>query len=115
MTTSTSSHHREITIQLLRKRSEHNDNILHNLEELALHQENLTAIGKSLQRICGKTLKILLLQNNVISSIGSDLRQCKSLEYLNFALNNLSTLSGMEGCESLTKLDLTLVRQELSP
>ena len=101
--------HREITIPLLRKRSEHNENILHNLEELALHQENLTAIGNALNRLCSKTLKILLLQNNVIGKIGSDLRLCQSLEYLNLALNNLTSIDGLSRCEKLNKLDLTLV------
>lgn len=100
---------REVTVQLLRKRSEHNDHILHNLEELALHQENLTSIGRVLSRICGKTLKILLLPNNVISSLGSDLKQCVALEYLNLALNNVRQISGLERCENLKKLDLTLV------
>ena len=99
---------REITLDLLRKRSEHNEHQLHNLEELALHQENLTHIGNALNRICGKTLKILLLQNNVIESIQNDLRQCRSLEYLNLALNNLTHVHGLQGCEFLNKLDLTL-------
>lgn len=29
------------------------------------------------------------------------------MEYLNLALNNIETVSGLENCESLRKLDLT--------
>ena len=31
----------------------------------------------------------------------------KELEYLNLALNNVSLIEGLDGCESLNKLDLT--------
>ena len=58
---------RIITLDLLRKRSEHNEGLVSSLEELALHQEELQSIGPILGRTCGKTLKILLLQNNVIN------------------------------------------------
>jgi len=64
-TTSVINSKRIITLALLRKRSEHNEGLVSSLEELALHQEELQSIGPILGRTCGKTLKILLLQNNV--------------------------------------------------
>ena len=40
--------------------------------------------------ICGKTLRILLLQNNVISKLQHlEMKYFKVLEYLNLALNNI--------------------------
>ncbi|KAL7469736.1 hypothetical protein ACHAXS_009997 [Conticribra weissflogii] len=100
---------RSITLPLLRKRSEHNDGLVSNLEELALHQEELQAIGPILGRTCGKTLKILLLPNNVIDRMDPrDLKLLKRLEYLNLALNNVRKIEGVGGMEWLRKLDLTL-------
>lgn len=32
----------------------------------------------------------------------------KCLKYLNLALNNIEIIEGLDGCESLEKLDLTL-------
>ncbi|KAL3756391.1 hypothetical protein ACHAWU_003464 [Discostella pseudostelligera] len=100
---------RIITLALLRKRSEHNEGLVSSLEELALHQEELQSIGPILGRTCGKTLKILLLQNNVIERmIPSELKLFRSLEYLNLALNNITKIEGIGGMEWLRKLDLTL-------
>jgi len=36
-----------------------------------------------------------------------NLSKLKELEYLNLALNNISKIENIEGCESLKKLDLT--------
>ena len=36
------------------------------------------------------------------------LRKLKELEYLNLALNNLTQIEGLDNCESLKKLDLTV-------
>ncbi|KAL7536064.1 hypothetical protein ACHAXR_006900 [Thalassiosira sp. AJA248-18] len=100
---------RIITLPLLRKRSEHNEGLVSSLEELALHQEELQSIGPILGRTCGKTLKILLLQNNVIDRmVPSELKLFRSLEYLNLALNNITKVEGIGGMEWLRKLDLTL-------
>lgn len=114
---------RYITLDLIRKRSEHNEGLTSNLEEIALHQEELQAIGPILGKASGKTLKILLLQNNVIGPemdlMGRDMRGFKRLEYLNLALNNVEvvTMTGLSdkrlyghghGWEFLNKLDLTL-------
>jgi protein TilB len=100
---------RIITLDLLRKRSEHNEGLVSTLEELALHQEELQSIGPILGRTCGKTLKILLLQNNVIERMEpSELKLFRSLEYLNLALNNITKVEGIGRMECLRKLDLTL-------
>ena len=52
-------------------------------------------------------LKILLLQNNIIERI-ENLNKLRELEYLNLALNNIKVIEGIENCESLMKLDLTV-------
>ena len=36
------------------------------------------------------------------------LNKLKELEYLNLAVNNVSLIEGIRGCESLQKIDLTL-------
>jgi protein TilB len=47
------------------------------------------------------------LQNNIIEKI-ENLSKLKELDYLNLALNNISIIENLEGCESLRKLDLTV-------
>jgi len=56
----------EIDLPLLHRRA--NDEDLHTLQEITLHQQNLTKIGKLLGKFCPK-LKILFLQNNHIEKI----------------------------------------------
>lgn len=94
-----------ITLDLLRKRSEHNEGEISTLEEIALHQENIEKI-ELIDRTC-RHLRILLLQNNLISRI-ENLGRLKRLEYLNLALNNIEAIENLEGLESLRKLDLTV-------
>ncbi len=94
-----------ITVELLRKRSEHNEGRLSTLREITLHQFNIEKI-ENIQKLC-KKLKILYLQNNLISKI-ENLYRLKELEYLNLALNNLTKIEGLSKCESLGKLDLTI-------
>ncbi|OXU31543.1 hypothetical protein TSAR_013259 [Trichomalopsis sarcophagae] len=94
-----------ITMELLRKRSEHNEGEISTLEELSLHQENIERI-ELLNQAC-RNLKILLLQYNLISKI-ENLNKLKQLEYLNLALNNIEVIENLEGLESLKKLDLTV-------
>lgn len=53
-----------ITDKLLRQRSEHNEGLLDELEEVALHQLEIEKI-ENLDKLC-RHLKILLLQNNII-------------------------------------------------
>ena len=43
-------HQRYITLDLIRKRSEHNECLVSTLEEIALHQEELEAVGPILGR-----------------------------------------------------------------
>ncbi|XP_067010889.2 dynein axonemal assembly factor 11-like [Anabrus simplex] len=95
----------QLTIELVRKRAEHNEGELHSLEELSLHQEGIEKI-EGLGNWCPK-LQILLLQGNVISKL-ENLRRLKCLVYLNLALNNIETVEGLERLESLKKLDLSI-------
>ncbi|XP_054006865.1 dynein axonemal assembly factor 11-like [Hylaeus anthracinus] len=94
-----------ITLDLIRKRSEHNEGEISTLEEIALHQENIEKI-ELIDRTC-KDLRILLLQHNLIAKI-ENLSRLKRLEYLNLALNNIEAIENLEGLESLKKLDLTV-------
>jgi len=94
-----------ITPELLRKRSEHNEGQLSNLEEISLHQFDIERI-EHLDKYC-KHLRIIYLQNNIIPRM-ENLNRLKELEYLNLALNNISLIENIERCESLKKLDLTL-------
>ncbi|GFG29354.1 hypothetical protein Cfor_10214 [Coptotermes formosanus] len=94
-----------ITVDLVRKRSEHNEGEISTLEEIALHQENIDRI-EGVDKWC-RDLKILLLQSNLIPKI-ENVSRLKKLEYLNLALNNVERIENLEGCESLKKLDLTV-------
>lgn len=94
-----------ITVELLRKRAEHNECIISTLEEISLHQEELERI-EVIGTLCRK-LRILYLQNNIIEKI-EDLTHMKELRYLNLALNNVSKIEGLQSCEFLNKLDLTV-------
>ena len=66
----------------------------------------LTGINETLGQSC-RHLKILLLQNNIIPKM-QNLHHLKSLEYLNLALNNICKVEGLDRCEFLNKLDLTI-------
>lgn len=94
-----------ISEQMIRRRAEHNEGMITTLEELALHQQNIEKI-ELLGQICPR-LKILYLQNNLISKI-QNLHKLKELEYLNLALNNVTRIQNLQRCESLRKLDLTM-------
>jgi len=93
-----------ITEELLRKRAEHNEGRLSNLEEIALHQLEIERI-ENFDKLC-RHVQILLLQNNIIEKL-ENLNKLKELSYLNLALNNIKKIENLEGCESLGKLDLT--------
>lgn len=95
----------QLTEALIRKRSEHNDGVISDLEEVALHQQELEKI-ENLEACC-RHIQILLLQNNIIPKM-EGLNKLKELKYLNLALNNISKIEGIEGCESLNKLDMTV-------
>lgn len=94
-----------ITEEMIRKRAEHNEGMVSNLEEVALHQQNIEHI-ELLGQLCPH-LKILYLQNNLISTI-QQLHKLKELEYLNLAVNNITKVQNLQRCESLQKLDLTV-------
>lgn len=94
-----------ITLNLLRRRAEHNEGCLSDLKEIALHQqdiEKIEVIGDSCRQ-----LEILYLCNNYIGKI-EGLFHLKNLQYLNLAVNNITLIEGLEGCEMLKRLDLTL-------
>lgn len=94
-----------ITVDLLRKRAEHNEGCLRDLKEITLHQQDLERIDV-INDEC-KELEILYLQNNLISKI-ENLFHLKHLWYLNLAINNIRVIENLEPLESLKKLDLTL-------
>ena len=93
-----------ITEELLRKKAEHNEGMLSNLEEIALHQLEIERI-ENFDKLC-RHIQILLLQNNLIEKM-ENLSKLKELTYLNLALNNISVIENIENCESLEKLDMT--------
>jgi len=93
-----------ITEDLLRKKAEHNEGRLANLEELALHQLDIERI-ENFDKLC-RHIQILLLQNNIIEKL-ENLNKLKELTYINLALNNIKKIENLEGCESLMKIDLT--------
>ncbi|CAM9468839.1 unnamed protein product [Chrysoparadoxa australica] len=95
-----------ITLDMLRRKAEHNEGLIHTLEELSLHQEELERINEVLGSNCRK-LQILYLQNNIIPKI-ENLHHMKELAYLNLALNNIQKIEGLGSCEFLNKLDLTV-------
>lgn len=95
-----------ITRALLRKRAEHNEGMISTLEEISLHQEELENINEVLGVLCRK-IKILYLQNNIIPRM-ENLVHLKELEYLNLALNNITKIEGLQNCEAIYKLDLTV-------
>lgn len=94
-----------ITLDLIRKCAEHNECQVSTLEELSLHQRNVTKI--ELLDTVARKLKILYLQNNLIGKI-ENVGRLKELNYLNMALNNVTRVEGLTGCEMLEKLDLTV-------
>lgn len=94
-----------ITVDLLRKRAEHNEGCLSDLKEIALHQQEIEKL-EVLGDVC-RQLEIVYLCNNYISRI-EGLHHLKMLSYLNLAVNNIKLIENLEGCESLEKLDLTL-------
>ncbi len=95
-----------ITDALLASRSEHHDGPLSELEELSLHQQKLVRI--ELVNLACPRLRTLLLQDNCISQI-ENLGRMRDLRYLNLAMNCVERVGrGLEPCESLTRLDLTL-------
>jgi len=94
-----------ITFELLQKRSEHNSGMVRTMKEVTLHQFELEKI-ELLGQYC-RQLEILYLQNNLIPKI-ENLNRLKQLKYINLALNNITSIEGLEENECLEKLDLTV-------
>jgi len=92
-----------LTTELIRRKAEHNEGMLHNLEEIALHQLDIDKI-ESLNHC--KCLKIVYLQANLIRKI-EGLNRLKELDYLNIAMNNITRIENLERNEALVKLDMT--------
>ncbi|XP_048867633.1 dynein axonemal assembly factor 11 isoform X2 [Brienomyrus brachyistius] len=78
-----------ITEELIRRRAEHNNCEILSLEEVSLHQQDIEKI-EYIDKWC-KELKILYLQNNIISRIG-----CESLQKLDLTVNFIGKLSSIE-------------------
>ena len=96
-----------ITEQLLRSKSEHNEGVLFNLEEISLHQLEIDRI--TMINSCCRELKILYFQNNNIRRI-ENINRCKELRYINFAINKIRCIEGLHRCEHIEKLDFTVNR-----
>jgi protein TilB len=94
----------KITLDLIRKRAEHNEGVISTLEEISLHQYEIDKI-ENLELFC-RHLKILFLQNNIIEKL-ENLDKLRELEYLNLAVNSVSMIEGLDRCESL-KYDFIL-------
>jgi protein TilB len=94
-----------ITLDMVRRRAEHNEGMVSTLEEISLHQQEIERI-EGLGHIC-RHLKILYMQNNLVSKL-ENLHRLKELEYANFAVNNIRKIENLQRCESLQKLDLTV-------
>ncbi|OAE30184.1 hypothetical protein AXG93_4295s1390 [Marchantia polymorpha subsp. ruderalis] len=86
-------------------RSDTDSGCVHGGQELVLQEEGIDKI-ETLGRLC-PNLKILYMPNNLIPRL-ENLNRLKALEYLNLAINNITKLDGLEGCEMLNKLDMTL-------
>jgi protein TilB len=94
-----------LTEEVIRRKAEHHDGLITDLEEISLHQLELERI-EVVGTLCRK-LRILYLQNNIIPRI-ENLQHLKDLRYLNLALNNITVIEGLAACEFLNKLDLTV-------
>ena len=94
-----------ITLDMVRRRAEHNEGMVSTLEEISLHQQEIERI-EGLGHIC-RHLKILYMQNNLVSKL-ENLHRLKELEYANFAVNIIRKIENLQRCESLQKLDLTV-------
>ncbi|CAM6046006.1 unnamed protein product [Sphagnum compactum] len=94
-----------ITEEMIRRRSEHNECVLYTLEELVLQEEGIERID-TLGILCPH-LRILYMPNNLIACL-ENMNRLKELQYLNLAMNNIVKVEGLEHCEALEKLDLTL-------
>jgi hypothetical protein len=75
-----------ITLELIRRKSEHNEGLIHTLEEISLHQEEIEKISDVLGSNC-RRLKILYLQVRRTAVCSLVLQQL-----LNYALHAVALL-----------------------
>ena len=98
---------RSISLELIRKRTQEHDGLLSDLRDLDLHQNHLHNIGSVLGRTC-PSLKRLYLHNNLLyQTLPTDFSRLKGLRVLVLALNNLSSIRGLEQLETLQYLDVS--------
>ena len=76
-----------ITLEMIRRRAEHNEGMVSNLEEVSLHQQEIERI-EALGHVC-RHLKILYMQNNLVSKLenlsppqGAGVRQLRGEQHL---------------------------------
>jgi protein TilB len=93
-----------LTVDLIRKKAEHHSDLLSSLEELSLHQLNLSSLTP-IPASCCPNLRILYLHNYLLSSPSV----FKHIARLHLTLNNVTSLPPLTSAlSSLNKLDLTL-------
>jgi len=96
-----------LTLDLIRRRSEHHEGLLSELTELDLHQDHLVSVGPVLGQTCRK-LQSLFLHNNVIRRLEKqDWQRLNEIRFLCLALNNLTAIENLEQCELLEHLDVS--------
>ena len=93
-----------LTLGLIKRRSEHYDGNLRDLQEISLHQFDLENIDQ-LQKYCPK-LKIVYLQSNQLVQLPT--LRLYYLDTLMLQMNNLTDVYGLQECPNLKTLDLTL-------
>eukprot|EP00835_Amoeboradix_gromovi_P001742 NODE_86_length_22163_cov_0.379442.p5 type:complete len:401 gc:universal NODE_86_length_22163_cov_0.379442:94-1296(+) len=96
--------HIMLTVNLIKRRSEHFDGELGKLEEITLHQFDLENID-ILPKICPR-LKLLYLQGNQLTQL--PVLRLHYLDTLLLQMNNMQDVYGLQECVSLRVLDLTL-------
>jgi len=78
----------ELTLDLVRKRSEHHDGALSELEEVSLACCDLVTLGGALLPRHCRSLRILYAQSNALDDAAlAPLARLRALEYANVALN----------------------------
>ena len=93
-----------LTVALIKRRSEHHNGELKDMEEITLHQfdlENINILAKKCPR-----LKIVYLQGNQLTRL--PLLRLHYLDTLMLQMNNLQDVDGLQECLNLRVLDLTL-------
>lgn len=93
-----------VTEEMIRRRAEHNDGEILSLEEVSLHQQNIEKI-EHIDRWC-RNLKILYLQNNLISRIGE-------LLVATWIQNNSESVRKVERCFWSFRMRINILKKRL--